>query len=79
MLERSSRSDWTGKSLGELGLPDKTGALVVAIIRGDETQSSPGGLFSLEPEDVLVLTGTKEEIDRAIHYLDENEEIGSVE
>lgn len=68
-----------GKSLGELGLPDKTGALVVAIIRGDETQSSPGGSFRLEPEDVLVLTGTEEEIDRAIHYLGENEEIGSVE
>ncbi|MBI5746836.1 MAG: cation:proton antiporter [Nitrospirae bacterium] len=59
-----------GKSLGELELPARTGALVVAVIRRDETLSNPGGSFRVESGDLLVLAGKREEIDRAIHYLD---------
>ncbi|HLF85627.1 MAG TPA: TrkA C-terminal domain-containing protein, partial [Nitrospiria bacterium] len=59
-----------GKCLGELELPARTGALVVAVIRGNETLSSPGGSFRIESGDLLVLAGKIEEIDRAIHYLD---------
>lgn len=59
-----------GKSLGELELSARTGSLIVAVIRGDEVLSSPGGSFRLESEDLLVLAGTKEVIDRAINYLD---------
>ncbi len=59
-----------GKSLGELELPARTGALVVAVIRRDETLSNPGGSFRVESGDLLVLAGKREEIGRAIHYLD---------
>ncbi len=58
-------------SLAELVLPYKTGAMIAAIIRGEETKSSPAASFILEPGDVLVLVGLEKEIERAIRYLDE--------
>jgi len=65
-----------GKSLAELGLPAQTGAIIVAVIRGEETQSNPGGSYVLKPEDVLVLAGIQEVIRRAIIYLDEGARSG---
>ena len=64
------RSFLTGKTLAELGLPARSAALVVAIIRGDETRSSPGGGFQIEEGDTLVLVGTRDDLDRAIGYLE---------
>jgi len=60
-----------GKSLADLALPLRTGAIIIAIIRGEETRSNPGGSFVLESEDVLVLAGVQEVIRQAINYLDE--------
>lgn len=60
-----------GKSLAELGLPIRTGAIIVAVIRRGETRTNPGGAFALEPEDILVLAGVQEVIRQAIIYLDE--------
>ena len=62
-----------GKNLAELELPRRTGAIIVAVIRGEETRSSPGGMFVLEPEDVLVLAGVQDVIRQAILYLDEGD------
>jgi len=62
-----------GKSLAQLGLPVRTGAIIVAVIRGEETRSNPGGSFVLEPEDVLVLAGVQDVIRQAIIYLDEGD------
>lgn len=62
-----------GKSLAKLSLPIKTGAMVVAVIRGEDTRSNPGGSFILEPHDIVVLVGIQEEINRAIIYLAEGE------
>jgi K+:H+ antiporter len=62
-----------GKSLAELGLPIRTGAIIVAVIRRGETRTNPGGAFTLEPEDVLVLAGVQEVIRQAIIYLDEGD------
>jgi CPA2 family monovalent cation:H+ antiporter-2 len=62
-----------GKSLAQLELPVRTGAIIVAVIRGEETRSNPGGSFVLEPEDVLVLAGVQDVIRQAIIYLDEGD------
>jgi CPA2 family monovalent cation:H+ antiporter-2 len=59
-----------GKTLAELELPARSAALVVAIIRGEETRSSPGGTFRIEEGDTLVLVGTREDLDRAVGYLE---------
>ncbi|HUK56479.1 MAG TPA: monovalent cation:proton antiporter-2 (CPA2) family protein [Nitrospiria bacterium] len=62
-----------GQSLAQLGLPVRTGAIIVAVIREGETRSNPGGSFILEAEDVLVLAGVQEVIKQAIIYLDEGD------
>ena len=62
-----------GKSLAQLELPFRTGAIIVAVIRGEETRANPGGAFVLEPEDMLVLAGVEEVIRQAIIYLDEGD------
>ncbi|HEY5600016.1 MAG TPA: NAD-binding protein, partial [Candidatus Manganitrophaceae bacterium] len=65
-----------GKKLAELELPARTGAIVVAVIRGEETLSSPGGSFALQSQDILVLVGVQEELKRAILYLNEGDKSG---
>ncbi|HEY4485886.1 MAG TPA: cation:proton antiporter [Nitrospiria bacterium] len=63
-----------GRTLADLGLSARTGAMVVAVIRGEETLSSPGGSFRLLVNDIVVLVGTQDEINRTVIYL--NEECG---
>ncbi len=60
----------TGQSIAELTLTAGSTAIVVAVIRGDETHSSPGGSFRINSKDTLVLVGTRDELDRAIGYLE---------
>ena len=55
-----------GKSIGELQLRTKTGVSVIAIIHDGTTEINPGPESVLNPDDVLVLLGTPENIDRAI-------------
>ena len=60
----------TGQSIAELTLTAGSTAIVVAVIRGDETHSSPGESFRINSKDTLVLVGTRGELDRAIGYLE---------
>lgn len=50
-----------GRTLGELDLRGETGASVVAVQRGEETEANPGGAFELATGDVLVALGTRAE------------------
>ncbi|MBA3794029.1 MAG: TrkA family potassium uptake protein, partial [Rubrobacter sp.] len=62
-LRRASRmieSDWmeipkscalAGRAIGELGVRAKTGASIVALVRGDEVVTNPGPDLTLEPGD----------------------------
>jgi CPA2 family monovalent cation:H+ antiporter-2 len=61
-----------GQRLADLQLPEMAGVLVAAVIRNGETHPTPAGAFQLKAEDTLVLTGTRDEIDRAIYFLDDN-------
>ncbi|RMH08388.1 MAG: sodium:proton exchanger [Nitrospirae bacterium] len=58
-----------GKSLEELHIRLRTGASVIALMRGGITQSNPSGKMTLELGDVLVLLGNREQIRRAISLL----------
>ncbi|MBI3994799.1 MAG: cation:proton antiporter [Nitrospirae bacterium] len=62
-----------GKSLAELGLPARTGAMVAAVIRGDETRPNPGGSFVFEPQDSIFLMGSQDQLRLAILFLDEGD------
>jgi CPA2 family monovalent cation:H+ antiporter-2 len=75
-LERyriSEDSTHMGKSLSEIALPAKTGALIVSIMRGGENRISPTGSFRLEVGDILFLAGSRDELGRARNCLEGNE------
>jgi TrkA domain protein len=57
-VELSDSSEFAGVSLGEGGLRTKTGASVVAIMRGADPIPAPGADFVLQAGDVVVAVGT---------------------
>ncbi len=58
-----------GKKLGAIDLRNKTGATVIAVVRGEESFTSPGADFSIRPGDTLVLVASHQEMDRAFRFL----------
>lgn len=54
-----------GRSLGELDLREETGAIVVALVRGDETIPAPGPEQRFEAGDTVVVVGPAEAVGRA--------------
>lgn len=58
-----------GKTIGELGLRKKTGVSIIALTRERHTEINPGPETRIEAEDVLVLLGGAEQIDRAIEEI----------
>jgi TrkA domain protein len=50
-----------GKTLGESKVRTETGTSIIAIQRGEETISNPPPETALEPGDLLVAVGTREE------------------
>jgi CPA2 family monovalent cation:H+ antiporter-2 len=59
-------SKTVGKTIGELKLRTRTGASIIAITRDGHSQINPGPETRLEADDVLVLLGSSDQIDRAI-------------
>ncbi len=58
-----------GKTIGDLGLRKKTGGSIIAITREGHTEINPGPETTIRSEDVLVLLGDVEQIDRAIEEI----------
>lgn len=54
-----------GKTLAELSLCARTGASVIAVLRGGEGYPNPAPSFALEQGDWVVLIGTAREVERA--------------
>jgi K+/H+ antiporter YhaU regulatory subunit KhtT len=63
--------DWhaAGRTIGELRLRSLTGATVITVVREGRTEINPGSEFRIEADDVLVLLGSPEQVDRAIEHL----------
>src|SRR5688572_20182992 len=66
-----------GRTIGELGLRKKTGVTIIAITREGHTEINPGPETPIQVEDVLVLLGGAEQIDRAIEEIVGVREAGS--
>ncbi len=68
-----------GKTLGALDLRGRTGATVIAVVRGEESFPSPGAEFEVRERDTLILVASHRDIDRAFLYLasGETEEPGT--
>jgi CPA2 family monovalent cation:H+ antiporter-2 len=65
-----------GKNLGELDLRNATGATLIAVVRGDDTKIGPGANYKLQEDDLLILFGKPENIERAIKILQPEAETG---
>lgn len=50
-----------GRTLGESQLRAETGVSVIAVQRGEETVPNPDAEFRVEPGDILVTLGTREQ------------------
>jgi TrkA domain protein len=53
-----------GTTIGEGGYRERTGASIVAVVRGGDTIPAPGPDFALTPGDVAVTVGTAESLDQ---------------
>jgi CPA2 family monovalent cation:H+ antiporter-2 len=64
------KGGWSvGKTLGALDLRGRTGATVIAVVRGEESFAGPGADFEIREQDTLVLVASHRDMDRAFHYL----------
>jgi CPA2 family monovalent cation:H+ antiporter-2 len=64
------RGAWpAGRTLGAIDLRGRTGATVIAVVRGEETFTSPGAEFEVGEQDTLVLVASHRDMDRAFRYL----------
>ncbi len=69
-----TQGSWpSGKMLKDIRLRTLTGATVIAVVRGDESFTSPGADFKLESGDTLVLVANHRDMDRAFAYLETGE------
>ncbi len=66
-----SNSIASNKTLKEIDLRAKTGATVISVIRNNQFIPNPSGEFEIHPNDLIVLYGTHNAIDRAIELISE--------
>lgn len=66
-------SSAVGRSLRDLDLRNRTGATVLAVVRGEQPHPNPTPTTTLAEGDDLVLVGSHEDIDRAFVLLGETE------
>jgi CPA2 family monovalent cation:H+ antiporter-2 len=67
ILERDAAA--VGRTIGDLRLRKQTGVTIIAITRDGHTEINPGPEHVLQPDDVLVLLGGADQIDRAIEQI----------
>lgn len=65
-------SPWIGKTFGDLNLKQKTGVVVISIVRNVRTTSNPPDDFMLQQADVLILVGSHFQLDAALTILQGN-------
>lgn len=64
-------SPYVGRPLGDTRARTRSGASIVAIVRGDQVLASPGPEEVLRPHDVLVVIGTDDGIAAVRHLIDQ--------
>lgn len=63
-------SPLVGRKFSEIDIHQKTGAVVISVVRGQNYFSSPDGSLALEPNDLLVLVGAHRQLDKAKKLLE---------
>ena len=63
-------SEAAGRTLAELDLRRRTGATVLSVVKDGKPQPTPDGPTRLDADDLVVLYGPHEAIDRALDVLE---------
>ena len=63
-LTLDEKSVLVGQTLAESAIRPRTGASVIAVLRGDESIANPPPDFRPEPDDTLVILGRREQVER---------------
>ncbi|MDH4028246.1 MAG: sodium:proton exchanger, partial [Nitrospirota bacterium] len=71
LLSVKEGSQAPGSSIEELKFRKKTGATIIAVERGGHMHTSPDPSFKLKTGDIVFITGSREDINKAIVYLSE--------
>jgi Kef-type K+ transport system, predicted NAD-binding component len=58
-------SPLAGKTLGEINLRKRHDVLVLAVLRGEQTITNPGGETEILPDDIVIVLGMPEPVARA--------------
>jgi TrkA domain protein len=69
-LPIAADSPYARRTLGDTQARTRTGASVVAVLRGQRMIASPGPDFKFEPADVVVVVGTREGIEAVARILE---------
>lgn len=69
-IEIPSTSSAKGQTISELALRNRTGALILGIVRDDESINNPEPDDFIEEGDLVVLSGTKEQLKAAVEMLE---------
>jgi len=71
-----ANSPAVGKTLREMELRKRTGATVITVVRDGHTEINPGPEFRFNAEDIIVLLGSPEQIERAVEQISAPDEQG---
>ncbi len=58
-----------GRTLAQLDLRARTGATVIAVVRGDDSFTGPAADFTVQAGDTLILVASHAAMDEAFQYL----------
>jgi TrkA domain protein len=70
-LPITSGSPYAGRTLGDTAMRTRTGASVVAVVRGGSVHASPRPDFRFAPGDLLVVVGTPDGLRHAAEILEQ--------
>jgi len=62
-------SPYVGRTMGDAGIRSKTGASIVAVVRGDDVTPSPTPEFTFHADDRVIVVGTDEGVKAAAAIL----------
>lgn len=62
-------SPYAGRPMGDARVRSRTGASIVAVVRGARIVSSPGPEFTLDAGDVIVVVGSEESVQEVADIL----------
>ena len=68
-----------GKTVGDINIPSRTGAVVVAVVNKNKSQPNPDSKLIVMSGDIFILLGSHLQLDRSLKMLRFGSQLGKVE